>query len=101
MTPKCNSVVYRVELSEIARTLEELPEVTQCVVVSQKVKRDSGPSQLLVAYVVTDKSEEEAGNEPVTEGPDESPSAGEAPFVHGALGLCEIGVAPTYGPRQT
>ena len=27
---------YRVELSEIARTLEELPGVTQCVVVSQE-----------------------------------------------------------------
>ena len=52
---------YRVELSEIARTLEELPGVTQCVVVSQEVKRDSGPSQLLVAYVVADKTEDNAG----------------------------------------
>ena len=58
---------YRVELSEIARTLEELPGVHQSVVVSKEYAREQGPSQLLVAYVVTDKVEDNAGNEPVTE----------------------------------
>ena len=55
---------YRIELSEIARTLEELQGVHQSVVVCQEVKRDSGPSHLLVAYyVVADNAEDD----PVTE----------------------------------
>ena len=58
---------YRVELSEIAQTLEEFPGIHQSVVVCQEVKRDSGPSQLLVAYVVADKSGDNAEDEPVTE----------------------------------
>ena len=92
---------YRVELSEIARTLEELSGVHQSVVVSQEVKRDSGSSQVLVAYVVTDKAEDNnAGDDPVTEARMKSHLSGEAAFVHGAFGLCEIGVVPTHSSRQ-
>ena len=59
---------YRVELSEIARILEELPGVTQCVVVSQRGDaREQGSSQVLVAYVVTNKPEGNEEDKPVTE----------------------------------
>ena len=58
---------YRVELSEIAHTLEELSGIHQSVVVSQEMKRDQSTSQVLVAYVVADKAEDNAGNELVTE----------------------------------